>query len=234
MMLFAAAAAATAAMPGTTMTYAARGQAPGWTLTISLERGATDRAVFEFQGGNRSVIDLTRVVTLSPGGTRRWTNASRQMSVLVAPLVCRETSGERFPDTVTVRYAGQVLRGCGGAKAARSAIGARSIENVEWMIEDIGGKGIVDRSRATIAFRNGRVAGGSGCNSFSGLASIDGARLRLGPLMSTEMGCEPALMVQETRLHDLLRAATRWRIDDHGALVIESANGRILTARRAS
>ena len=58
---------------------------------------------------------------------------------------------------------GTMLAACAGTGASPSSLGASArpmLQNVEWKIEDIGGKGVVDDSHATLRFgSDGRVSG---------------------------------------------------------------------------
>ena len=50
--------------------------------------------------------------------------------------------------------------------------------------------------------------------------------------VTTLMACPPALMDQEGRLIDLLKAVRTYRIDETGALILETASGDGIVARR--
>lgn len=98
----------------------------------------------------------------------------------------------------------------------------------EWVVEDIGGRGVVDRLRTSMAFgAEGRVSGSGGCNRFTGGYTLDGASLRLGQMASTRMACVPATMDQERRFFDALAAVTGWRLEN-GLLHLTGARGATL------
>jgi putative lipoprotein len=103
-----------------------------------------------------------------------------------------------------------------------------------WIVEDIGGSGVVDRSRTSMLFgADGRVSGLGGCNRYNGGYMLDGASLRFGPIAGTMMACPPALAEQEQRFHAALARVRGWRIengllhlaDGDGATVIHAARG---------
>ena len=103
----------------------------------------------------------------------------------------------------------------------------------EWMIEDIGGKGVIDSSPASLLFLpNGRLAGNASCNQLIAGYEQDGAALTLSQTAATMMMCAPALMDQEKRLLDTLPLVSSYTIDDTGALVLSTADGAAITARR--
>jgi len=104
----------------------------------------------------------------------------------------------------------------------------------QWVIEDVAGAGVIDRTRAFLRFlADGRLVGHATCNGLRG-HHTSGARgrLRLRLTGITRKRCAPALMHQEERLLALLPRVTRYRIDDSGALWLYTAAGKTLTARR--
>lgn len=103
----------------------------------------------------------------------------------------------------------------------------------EWVIEDIAGAGVIDNSHATLQFLpNGRLGGSATCNRILGSYETDAAKLRIQPAGTTMMACPLALMNQERKLLDLLPAIASYRIDKTGALVLSTADGKTILARR--
>lgn len=86
---------------------------------------------------------------------------------------------------------------------------------------------LVDGTVVRIEFRDdGTLSASAGCNLLGGAYRIDGDTLRIdGGLSMTEMGCEQALMDQDTRLADLLMA---------GPIVALDGDTLVLTAGDAS
>lgn len=107
------------------------------------------------------------------------------------------------------------------------------LQNVEWTIEDIGGRGIVDNSRATLRFDGeGRVSGRATCNSLGATYTVKGNRITINQPMMTMRACAPALMDQEGRLVELLETVSTYRIDETGTLILETADGKRIVARQ--
>lgn len=67
-----------------------------------------------------------------------------------------------------------------------------------------------------------RLFGSGGCNRIAGTFSLDGDRLRLGPMASTRMAC-PAGMEQERRFLDSLAKVDRYRIHGNGLELLDSS-----------
>lgn len=73
---------------------------------------------------------------------------------------------------------------------------------------------LVEGTLVSIEFRDGTLSASAGCNLLGGSYRIDGDILRIdGGLSMTEMGCEEALMDQDTRFADLLMAGPTVALD---------------------
>ena len=72
---------------------------------------------------------------------------------------------------------------------------------------------------------DGRVSGSSGCNRYMGpYQQAGGGALTIGPLASTRIACEQALMDQETAYLNALQATTRYAFEND-MLVLRDASG---------
>ncbi len=108
-----------------------------------------------------------------------------------------------------------------------------SLQGEEWVIEDIASTGVIDNSHAALLFLpDGRLAGSATCNRIIGSYEARGPKLSIKPVGTTMMACPEALMNQERKLLDLLPAIESYRIDDTGALVLSTADGRTIVARQ--
>lgn len=98
-------------------------------------------------------------------------------------------------------------------------------------VEDINGKGIIDRSNVTVVFdAQGRVSGSTGCNNYSGTYSVEGSKIEMGALKVTKRGCVPSLEMQQQRFVIILQKVSSWTIDSQGRLVLQAEDGRTITA----
>jgi heat shock protein HslJ len=104
------------------------------------------------------------------------------------------------------------LQGCAG-KAGNAAVAGITPERLigtQWLLEDLGGAGVLDRVQATLAFpQPGRIAGNGSCNRYSGTITDNGGKLQVGALASTRMACAPAVGDQEARYLAALQGAGR-------------------------
>jgi heat shock protein HslJ len=102
-----------------------------------------------------------------------------------------------------------------GAPPASAQAVPFSLSGSEWLLEDLGGSGVIDNIQATLTFpETGKLAGNGSCNRFFGPAEIDGNTLKLGPLGSTRMACPEAVMNQETKYMQALQASERFEWKD--------------------
>lgn len=83
-----------------------------------------------------------------------------------------------------------------------------------WLLEDLGGRGVVDMVRTTLEFESdGIVSGRGGCNRFTGSYDFEEGKLEFGPLAVTKMMCPEAVMEQEDGFHRALGAVDRVEMD---------------------
>jgi heat shock protein HslJ/uncharacterized lipoprotein YbaY len=204
-------------------TFTARGNEPGWRLDIE-----GDRMTLVTQYGAK------RIVTTTPAAQRTQTftrYAARvdggDVTVTVFERACRDTmSGMPHPHAVEVVVDGAKLAGCGGDPATL-------LQGREWVVEDIAGKGIADRSRATLNFGpDGRVSGRSSCNNFTGQYKLTGEGLTVSNTAGTMMACPPALMEQESAFLAVLRNVRRFEVRADGALILQTDGQGTIRARR--
>lgn len=95
---------------------------------------------------------------------------------------------------------------------------------------------VVGGTTLTLAFESdGRLAGSSGCNDFRGSYTVDGGRLRLGPVASARRHCAqpPGTMEQERRYVDALESVASYRIDGD-RLELRTAGGALAVVARSS
>jgi heat shock protein HslJ len=107
---------------------------------------------------------------------------------------------------------------------------APEIRDITWRAEDIGGGGIIDRSRATLVLgADGGVSGNASCNAYSGRYNLDGGALAVsGLVLVRERTCAPALLHQESRFLDVLGAVHRVELLPTGALLLSGPDGQSL------
>ena len=118
-------------------------------------------------------------------------------------------------------------------EAATPGSATATIKDIWWRAEDIGGRGIVDRSEVTLYLgSDGKIGGRSGCNNYSVKYRVEGTSLKLyPPMIGTRMMCPPEVMDQETRYRTLLETATGVTVAPDGALIIDTPRGPLRFTR---
>lgn len=141
---------------------------------------------------------------------------------------------KRFLITAGAVGFGLFLSACATApNDTQETVTAHSLlQGGEWIVEDVGGKGIIDSSHISIVFMDGhRLGGSSSCNRYSGEYQLSGSTFTVGDNMaSTRMACAPALMNQEDRFLKLLLSVSQARFGDHGELVLSTPSGENIRA----
>lgn len=127
----------------------------------------------------------------------------------------------------------------GGAPLQFELAAKPSLEGVKWEVTGFnnGRQAVVGPLLGTelnIVFKDGKVSGSSGCNSFHGQFKVDGNALSIGPLATTRKLCSAeGVMAQEREFIAALQTATAWAID-RGMLDVHRKDGeRVLTANEA-
>jgi heat shock protein HslJ len=121
-----------------------------------------------------------------------------------------------------------LIAGCANGPQQASRDGAitasPSLLNTTWLLEDLGGAGVLDWARATLAFTEpGKVAGSGSCNRFFGGVTLSGQSITFGQLGSTRMACVPAVATQEANYLKALADAERFVLD--GSFLLIYAKG---------
>jgi heat shock protein HslJ len=133
------------------------------------------------------------------------------------------TTAAPQPESAPGASAGQAVAPEAGAAPA-------ALAGDEWTIFEIAGEQV---SGVTMAFAEGRVAGRSACNRYTGPTSFTGPdRLAVARTASTMMACPDPQMEIEQRFHSALEQVARWSVAD-GVLTLSGADGSaIMRGRR--
>jgi heat shock protein HslJ len=196
-----------------TRAMAIGGESTGWSMQLDSETGVGGKQVqsieVEAQGKNLDALNDKHV--RATGKVSHLQGVERGDRIILAITSIREIK----------------------TKAA-SGVGL-NLANSEWVLKDLAGSDVVDSGKATLAFAEGGKASGNGsCNRFFGTAQIEGQTIHFGPLGSTRMACEGALMDQETKYLNALQAAERFEWKDPELVVYCKGYEKPLRFRRAA
>jgi heat shock protein HslJ len=105
-----------------------------------------------------------------------------------------------------------LVTACGGGDASE-------LPGSQWTVTSIGGKTTEAEGTPTIEFgEEGKVAGTTGCNRYSGRVEVDGDKITFDSMVSTLIGCDGALGTQEQAFMAALADTTNWSISASGDL----------------
>jgi hypothetical protein len=115
---------------------------------------------------------------------------------------------------VALVAAGAVTASLAGGGDGDTANGSVPVEDVGvltggWTVVNDGSAPASVQGVVRLVFGDGRVLSETGCNTVRGPMAVAESVLVTGPLMSTRMACEPALMEQERWITEMLGARPR-------------------------
>jgi len=203
--------------------FRATGNEPGWRLDIT---GTTMTLLADY---GKTRIELPVPPLETSVGLRRYTSSygGKDLKVSIFERRCTDTmSGMPHPNAVVVVFEDRTLHGCGGDPATL-------LQGAEWVVEDLDGRGIIDRSRMTLKFgSDGRLSGRASCNNYWGTYSLTGEVLTVSQIAATRKACPESLMSQENGFLGLLKEIKRFSISPDGALILYTGDQSTIKARR--
>jgi heat shock protein HslJ len=158
---------------------------------------------------------------------RRWNMAAAMAMAMTA--ACGTTSEEGSTDIAADTAA---VEPAGGTEEPAVEAG---LEGTSWRLVGYGlDEPVPDGIEITAEFAEGRIAGRSACNRYTGPVEIDAAAgtLEAGALVSTKMACPPPQMESETRYLGVLQGVARYELADE-RLTLHAADGSTLVFERA-
>lgn len=203
--------------------WSAQGNEPGWRAVI-----AGDRFMLDMNYGDDR-LDLRLPEPEVVDGAYRYDFDQYALAFSVRAEMCQDDmSGRLFPQSVELATATATLKGCGG-DALDLLIGP------EWTVDRLEGSALdeaADRPTFSIS-EEGQIFGTTGCNRFTGAFSVNGeGGVAIGPLASTRMACNDALMKQEQAFLQALDASESFDFGPDGALLLMSGTGPVIEATR--
>jgi heat shock protein HslJ/membrane-bound inhibitor of C-type lysozyme len=203
--------------------FRAVGQEPGWRLDID---GAAARLTL---GMGADVIGATLPEARITRSTRSYKaeSSAGPMTVVITEQRCADSmSGMPHPAVVQVGVRGQVFKGCGGEPSSL-------LTGPEWRVQSIAGAPPAEGSRVSLRFgADGSLSGTAGCNRFTSRWQLSGEGLTVSPPAATRMACPALLMAQEGRVVSLLGGVQGFDIAADGSLLLRTASGQNIVARR--
>ncbi len=128
-----------------------------------------------------------------------------------------------------------LLTGCAGAAANATATSLPSLAGTTWQLtaygDPVGPQPVLASHRPTLMFERDSAGGDTGCNSYGGDYTINGASLTFGALVQTERAClETEAMQQEASYLQLLQQVQSYNRTDDSLTLIGTGGVLIYTA----
>ena len=115
--------------------------------------------------------------------------------------------------------------------ACATSATAAKIEGRDWRAQDVNGVPVTGDRPPTLRLQGKRATGNAGCNNFAGSYKLKSGRIEFGPVISTRMACDPAVMEQERRFISILAAARSFTRYGNGSLSLIAPDGRAIRFR---
>lgn len=205
------------------MPFSAQGNEPFWHVDVNTTELILTRP---YEQDETLTLPVDTVKANRHGRELLAEGDNTRVTLTVANQLCEDTmSGAQYPSQVRLNVNGEAYDGCGGDPE-------RLFRGAEWVVEDIAGAGIIDRSRITLRFMgDNRIAGGASCNRYSGSYELAGeGGMTFDYLAVTRMACAPALMNQEDRFLQVLNRVSSAKIGRNGELLLTTPDGDTLKA----
>jgi heat shock protein HslJ len=203
--------------------FTARGQEPGWMITID----ASTISLNSDYGSLQLSMPRTEPQATAEGIRYSTEEGGRRLEVFIRQEICADVAtGMPHPYQVRYELDGKGHAGCGGDPNALLTGG-------EWTVQSIDGVPVIEKSHVTIVFlEDWRVAGSASCNRFIGGYRLTGEGLSFSQMGTTMMACDDHLSQQESRFLEVLQAVSRFEISPEGHLVLHTPDQRSVTGHR--
>ena len=126
-----------------------------------------------------------------------------------------------------------------GAKVLEYGIApADPLTGTSWNVTGInngnqGVESVAAGAAVTLVFgTDGSVSGSGGCNTYTGSVAISGDAITFGPLASTQMACDQAVMTQETQFFAALGASKSFKVSGSTLTMRDTGGATQVTAAK--
>jgi putative lipoprotein len=121
-------------------------------------------------------------------------------------------------------FAALAVAGCSSGDGATQP---PNLNGTQWRVVEIAGEPTFGGNPPTISFRNGRIRGDSGCNTFTADVTLDQMTIDVGSISSTLRLCEGDVATTETQFMRALIGANALSFDAEGNLILAGNGGNV-------
>ena len=114
-----------------------------------------------------------------------------------------------------------------GCSSGDGATQPPNLNGTNWRVVEIAGEPTFGNNPPTISFRNGRIRGDSGCNTFTADVTLDQMSIDVGSISSTLRLCEGDVGTTETLFMRALIGASALSFDEKGNLLLAGDGGNV-------
>lgn len=127
--------------------------------------------------------------------------------------------------TIGLVAASLLLAACGDDSTSGSPATAADLDGRSFVLVDSSGIELAEEGTVTLVFEDGNLGASGGCNQLFGGYEVEDGVLKVGPMGTTEMACEPAaLMDQDVAVSEFLSSGPTITLDgDDLTLATDSA-----------
>lgn len=119
---------------------------------------------------------------------------------------------------------------CGSDGGSTATTGSLALEGRPWTLDNSSLPTAPAGVAITAEFDNGRIAGSSGCNSYSGTYRLDGGSLTIEEgIAGTQMACEPTVSAAEAAYLERLPRTARYEVTGSRLDLLNAADEIILS-----
>jgi putative lipoprotein len=103
------------------------------------------------------------------------------------------------------------------------------LNGTAWTLTSINNSPPLENTTVTVEFKDGKIGGSSGCNSYGGFYKVSGEKITTDSIAMTLMACmDQGVMAQEQAFLEYLQEAQAFKLNED-QLQILSSNGKSLT-----
>lgn len=211
--------------------FKAFGNEPGWTVEVS------PALVQVMRGTDGKKLAQGRPVGEGLKKTYSFKNDKTKVSIKPATKAepCRDVmSGQYFAYHVTLDMEGETYQGCGDGAPAYET-NPRPLTGAVWVLEDIDGKGVVDRSNVNIRINSrGFINADTMCGRYAAEYTTEGADISFAEFkpIGSRMCRGEALREQQERFMDILKDVKHYAYQMDGGLVLSTKDEQVLLFRQ--
>ena len=151
-----------------TRVMAIGGESTGWAIQLDSEAAIDDKQIHSIEVDSRKTKRLEKLENKHVEATgllshRHGVETGEQIILVISSIKEAQASAQVPAKTASFNLTGS-----------------------EWLLEDLGGLGVIDNIQATLTFPEAnKVAGNGSCNRLFGPAEVSGDAIKLGPLASS-------------------------------------------------